>query len=107
VGEDPRTYSTILTPKPPVSEERGDRILDASLPGKLPDRRGGTIVIGCDTEWSAKTERNNEMSKIQALGYWRKHILGLHDTVSTRDRNIFSPHIFWKDEIEIRKKLVP
>ena len=48
VGEVPRTYSTIFTPSPPVSDDLGERIFPASLPGKLPDRLA-TIVIGCET----------------------------------------------------------
>ena len=64
MGEEPSTYSTIFTPKPPVSEERGDKMLDASLPGKLPDRRGGTIVIGWDTEWSAERKRKSKRTNV-------------------------------------------
>ena len=45
VGEVPSTYSTILTPSPPVSDDLGDSTLATSLPGKLPERRG-PIVIG-------------------------------------------------------------
>ena len=56
VGDEPNTYSTILTPNPPVSEDRGDKIFAASLPGKLPDLLG-TIVIGCDTEWSENKKK--------------------------------------------------
>ena len=51
VGDVPRTYSTILTPSPPVSEERGDKTLATSLPGKLPERRG-PIDMGWETAWS-------------------------------------------------------
>lgn len=51
VGEVARTYSTILTPSPPVSDDLGDNIFAVSLPGKLPDLLG-TIEIGCDTAWS-------------------------------------------------------
>lgn len=58
VGEVPKTYSTILTPSPPVSE-RGDKMLfPASLPGKLPDLRG-TMVIGWETAWSATENRTH------------------------------------------------
>lgn len=52
VGDVANTYSTILTPRPPVSEERGDNMFAASLPGKLPDLLG-TMDIGCETAWSA------------------------------------------------------
>lgn len=48
VGDVPRTYSTILTPRPPVSDERGDNTLATSLPGKLPERLA-PIEMGCET----------------------------------------------------------
>lgn len=51
VGDVDKTYSTIFTPRPPVSDDLGDNILAVSLPGKLPDLRG-TIEMGCDTAWS-------------------------------------------------------
>lgn len=72
VGEVPSTYSTILTPRPPVSD-RGDRmLLAASLPGKLPDLLG-TIVIGWETAWSATQGERHGVSKcVLAYTGWQK-----------------------------------
>lgn len=51
VGDVPRTYSTIFTPKPLVSEERGDNILPTvSAAGKLPDLR--VTINGWETPCS-------------------------------------------------------
>lgn len=51
VGEVPRTYSTIFTPNPLVSDDRGDNILPTvSAAGKLPDLR--VTIKGCETPCS-------------------------------------------------------
>jgi hypothetical protein len=68
----PRTYSTILTPRPPVSEDRGDKTLATSLPGKLPERLGPwPIEMGCETAWSVQTTKtsikNYELAVINNL----------------------------------------
>lgn len=48
----PKTYSTIFTPKPLVSEDLGDKILPADSPaGKLPDLL--VTIKGCETPCSA------------------------------------------------------
>ena len=38
-GDPPSTYSAMLTPSAPVSEDRGERTEAGSLPGKLPGLR--------------------------------------------------------------------
>lgn len=45
VGDEPKTYSTILTPKP---SDLGDSILLSLVAGKLPDLRP-TKFNGCET----------------------------------------------------------
>lgn len=59
VGDVASTYSTIFTPSPEASLLLGERIFPASpLPGKDPERRAGTMLIGCDTACSAKEEKS-------------------------------------------------
>lgn len=63
VGDVPRTYSTIFTPKPPVSEDRGDNILPTvSAAGKLPDLR--VTINGCETPCSERPEKNKNEIKL-------------------------------------------
>ena len=66
MGDVPRTYSTIFTPNPPpVSDDRGDRILPAVSPaGKLPGRL--VTIKGCDTPCSAKEKKGARFSQDDA-----------------------------------------
>ena len=56
-GEPPSTYSAMFTPRAPVSDDRGDRTEDGSLPGKLPGRRC-IILMGFETACSGSLTVN-------------------------------------------------
>lgn len=62
VGDPPSTYSTILTPRPPVS--RGERMLPTSPPGNATPRR--VPIIGTPTLCStAKIKTYRKMLQVK------------------------------------------